>query len=397
MARLGERIGPFELVQRLDQGSGLELWRARRADDNASAEQTVWVRLVADLADVEAARGLRQEYEALRRIEDPRVPAVLAYFAGQGALAVQWSEGVLLDQVIEAARAGEVVLSPATALDITLEVAHALRSAHSLLREGGERIVHGGLCPHLVMLTVQGQVRLLGLGARHTDLEARYAPPERAEGRTVGIEGDQWQLGALLVELLTLEPLLDGGAGRPGQIDRRLSELEREQPAAARVLRRALSASPDDRYRAERELLKALHGVAREQPGSSIRHELALKVLPFLEPAPEQPRTPEEPAPPRKLRPDVVAELMPDPPTDEVLVPLRPPPLEPAPLPTLVPPSETRAPTDLGPEELTEPLPAPRRDQPSSPARKPMVGEWTAGLALLLFVLAIFYYAWQKL
>ena len=404
MAQSGERIGPFELVRRLESSSGLELWLAARADDNATAEQTVWMRLVGDLSDVDAARGLRREYEALRRVEDARIPAVVGYYAGQGALALGWSQGVGLDQVLDGVRRGWLPWDAATALDIALEVAHALRAAHSILRDQGERITHLGLCPQRVLLTAQGGVCVLGVGALHTDLDPAWWTPERVEGQHEGVEADQWQLGALLYELLALEPLLDGGPGRGARVESQLAALERSHPAAVRILRRALAASPIDRYRAERELLKALHGLARELGGSSQRHELHAKLAPRLLELTQD--TEDEglvdPAAPREVKPELrqVLEPLPAGPEstfDEALSPLPAAPLaslEKAPLPTLVPPSDT---LEVGqPEARTEPLPDALADDADDKGRY-HVGEWTAGLALLLFVLSIFYYAWQKL
>ena len=282
MAAIGERIGPFKLVGQLRAGGGLEHWEARRDDGTLKEPQHVDVRLVADVDDVDAAHSLRSEYEALRRVDDPRIPTVVGFFAGQGALVLQHIEGVSLEQLLEATRRGFVPLTPSTALDLALEVAHALRSAHSILLDDGGRIAHGWLDPTKVLIDAEGEVHVLGLGGPWDQADPRYLPPERREGGIPDLAGDQWMLGALLYELLARLPLQDlGGDGTPlllESVEGPLRDLDVRLPAAARLLRKVLAYDPLDRYRVDRELLKALHGLHREYGGPSGRHEIYTKV-----------------------------------------------------------------------------------------------------------------------
>ena len=115
MAEIGDRVGPFALTGRLETDGGLELWEGVRADERLKDPREVWVRLLA-VEDAGQARRLRREYEALRAIEDPRVPSVVGFFAGQGALATTRHVGVPLDWALRAAADGLITLDRATAL-----------------------------------------------------------------------------------------------------------------------------------------------------------------------------------------------------------------------------------------------------------------------------------------
>ncbi len=103
------------------------------------------------------------------------------------------------------------------ALLITERVALALAAA-SESRLGGERILHGFLSPHLVMISNEGETRLLGFevgpGLRTFAANpvirqhfGRYLAPEALGGQPPHPADDIYSLGVLLYELLTGRPL----------------------------------------------------------------------------------------------------------------------------------------------------------------------------------------------
>ncbi|MCB9764172.1 MAG: hypothetical protein H6739_30655 [Alphaproteobacteria bacterium] len=238
--RVGDRIGPFALRKRLDtRDSGVQTWRAERVDGKLLS-QAVAMR-------VGQGDALRAEYEALRALDDPRVPRLVGYYAGQGALAMQWIEGATLRELVDAAPDRPGLLDRATALDLAVEVAQALRAAHAA---SGAPIVHGGLRPRHVRVDPEGEVWVLGWG------------------RTGGTDPreDQPLLGALLVELVTQKPLKDAGDD--------LKRMVTEDPALMRILRKLGHADPEQRYLSDAGALKALHTLAREDGGASSRADL---------------------------------------------------------------------------------------------------------------------------
>ena len=345
MSQAGDRVGAYALTERLELEAGVALWLAERADGRVKGSAQAVVRIAADPNDRVATEALRAEYSALRAVNDPHFPAVLSFHDGQHALITAPVEGISLREAMLEAELGRLTLSPATALDVVLELAQALRAAHSAPPTG---FFHGWFSADEVWLTVSGDVMLMGLG-QPPPLGARRAPENHIDAR-----GDQWLLGALLAELLLETPLwadLPPGGDPQRHLDRRLKTLDRRWPEAARLLRKALDPSPDRRFPQDVELLRALHELARHEGGSSSRLTLVEQVLELRaaalrqdqaadddeadEPAPPDAQAAEEDEPQDAL-PSSELEAPEDDETDELNAPAPPPVVTPR-----LPPSST--------------------------------------------------------
>lgn len=123
------------------------------------------------------------------------------------------------------------------ALLITERVALGLASAAEC-RHQGERVIHGFLCPHLVMISNEGETRLLGYeispGLRGFAANpvirqhfGRYLAPEALSGGAAHPADDIYSIGVLLLELLTGRPLPPPGPdGFHSVIDRSIVATE---------------------------------------------------------------------------------------------------------------------------------------------------------------------------
>ncbi len=109
------------------------------------------------------------------------------------------------------------------AMLIAERISLALASAYES-RVADERILHGFVVPHLVMISNEGEARLLGFelapglrelaagGWRDAELTP-YLSPETLAGQPLSRADDVWSLGALLLEMLTGERLAGGDPG----------------------------------------------------------------------------------------------------------------------------------------------------------------------------------------
>jgi serine/threonine-protein kinase len=125
-------------------------------------------------------------------------------------------------------------------------------------RHGGSRVQHGLVVPHLVMVSNEGETRLLGFEAGPAlagQVQAlppeiqRYVAPEIRTGGAAGKSSDVFSLGVILFELLSGKPLpVIPGAGYDTVVQQAnlASENRPIPPEIANLVQRSLAA-PDER------------------------------------------------------------------------------------------------------------------------------------------------------
>ncbi len=132
-------------------------------------------------------------------------------------VAYDYISGKNLATLLEQAAVKRNFIPAEHALLITERIALGLASA-SEQRLGAERILHGFLVPHLVMISNEGETRLLGFevapalrsfAANPVTRQhfGRYLAPEALAGQPPHRADDIYSLGVLLLELLTGKPL----------------------------------------------------------------------------------------------------------------------------------------------------------------------------------------------
>ena len=214
-ARAGERLGAWQIVRRLGAGGMGEVFEARRAD--GSFEGRAAVKLIKRGMDSQAVlQRFAQERQALARLHHPNIATLLDAGLSDDGLpyfVMAYVDGLPID---EAARGLPIEQRIALFLQLADAVAHAHRNL----------LVHRDLKPSNVLVTAQGEVKLLdfgiakalspleglaepGLSANDTTLGTagpftpNYASPEQVRGEPVGTATDIYSLGVLLYQLLT--------------------------------------------------------------------------------------------------------------------------------------------------------------------------------------------------
>ncbi len=207
-----ERIGPWRVLGRLGRGGMGEVLLGERAD--GLFEQKVAIKLLRHgMASDEVLERFSRERRILARLEHPHIARLLdggATDDGRPYFVMELVEG---EPITDYCRARD--LSVENRLRLLQDCCDAVAAAHRNL------VVHRDLKPSNVLVTKDGQVKLLDFGiakllgpdetgeaVAETRTELRlltpaYAAPEQIFGEPVTTATDVWALGALAYELLT--------------------------------------------------------------------------------------------------------------------------------------------------------------------------------------------------
>ncbi|HKY91674.1 MAG TPA: serine/threonine-protein kinase [Nevskiaceae bacterium] len=253
----GQPIGPYRLINLLGRGGMGEVWSARRID--GSLDRTVALKLPStDVITGSLRQRLQRERDILASLSHPHIAQL--YDAGvatdgQPFLALELIEGQPIDRHCREHRLGIDAR-----LALFQQVLGAVRFAHSRL------VVHRDLKPSNILVTADGQVKLLDFGiakllddpsGTHASALTRlagaamtpeYAAPEQLAGGDVSVATDVFALGVILFELLTGQRPW----GRERSVDAPLASArivadqhEAVGAAKTRVLRRELEGDLD--------------------------------------------------------------------------------------------------------------------------------------------------------
>ncbi|MFI9564002.1 Stk1 family PASTA domain-containing Ser/Thr kinase [Streptomyces rishiriensis] len=209
--RLG---GRYELGHVLGRGGMAEVYLAH----DTRLGRTVAVKtLRADLArDPSFQARFRREAQSAASLNHPAIVAV--YDTGEDYIdgvsipyiVMEYVDGSTLRELLHSGRK----LLPERTLEMTIGILQALEYSH---RAG---IVHRDIKPANVMLTRNGQVKVMDFGIARAMGDsgmtmtqtsavigtAQYLSPEQAKGEQVDARSDLYSTGCLLYELLTVRP-----------------------------------------------------------------------------------------------------------------------------------------------------------------------------------------------
>lgn len=205
-------MGLFELQRILGTGATAVVCAAQRRGD---PDRVLALKVLRPevIHDADLLSRTFDEAVVLRQLDHPNVLHVhhLHDYGGRLVVEMECVPGVGLDALLQAFPSG---LPPGAALAIAQRVAFALDAAWSTPYgpDGGAmRIVHRDLKPSNVLLTAEGQVKVVDFGLAASRFRGResgkiratpaYAPPEGLTGAE-GPAFDVYTLGRVLVHLL---------------------------------------------------------------------------------------------------------------------------------------------------------------------------------------------------
>lgn len=284
MDRLGLRCGPFRLTSVIGRGGMGVVYLAARADGEVSQQAAVKL-IRPGLLESQGERFL-QERQILAALSHPNIARLLDaghIEDGQPYLTMEFVEGQPIDEYC-------LELNLRQKLRLFLKVCSAVAYLH------GNLIVHRDLKPGNVLVTADGEPKLLDFGIAKfldlgTDVTATgqhlftpdYASPEQAAGGPIGTASDIYSLGAVLYRLCTgkaphrfpdsspagvARAIISSAIERPGDI---VPALKGDLEA---VLLKALRKEPQERYATVEQFADDIEAVIESRAIRARRGEL---------------------------------------------------------------------------------------------------------------------------
>ncbi len=284
------KIGGFELVDKIGEGSMGVVYRARQASmDRMVALKILSPQLARSPKYV--ARFVREARSAAR-LNHPNIVTGIDVGEDQGYyyFAMEFVEGQTVQQILE--QQGH--LEEKQAITVAIEVAKAL--AHAWDRG----LVHRDIKPANIVITKDDSIKITDLGlakyTREDDVSltdtgttvgtAYYISPEQARGgEVVDIRSDIYSLGASLYHMVTGDPPY---TGTPVSVMTQHVSAEIPDPKVAnrelseglsQIILMMMSKSPRERYASPNDLVTDLKRVLEGKLPLLARSDASLTVL----------------------------------------------------------------------------------------------------------------------
>ncbi len=288
----GQRIGAYHLIEQIGRGGMGAVYRAERAD--GQFEQTVALKILRRGLDTEdLLQRFLQERQVLASLHHPGIAALhdggvtsedRPYFV------MEYVAGEPVDRYCDRHR-----LSVEDRLALFQTIGGAVQHAHRNL------VVHRDLKPSNVLVTEEGQVKLLDFGiaklltgetgsgtaaprtlAGERWMTPEYASPEQVKGEAATTASDVYQLGLVLYGLLTGRRPYHVEGKTPVEVERVVCERAPTRPST--VVTQAVPAAAET----SQEAGGRARDTSTEQLRRTLRGDLDTILLKALHKEPEQ-------------------------------------------------------------------------------------------------------------
>ncbi|MBN9681246.1 MULTISPECIES: serine/threonine protein kinase [unclassified Corallococcus] len=276
-------FGRYELVHLLGQGGMGEVYLAKLSGAAGFEKPCIVKTILPGLVkDRQFLDRFHHEAKVLVHLVHSSIAQVYDMGEADGTyyMALEYVAGVDLGYLLEQARVqGRAVPAP-VALYIGQRMAEGLGYAHRKTGTDGEPlgIVHRDVSPHNVMVSYEGEVKVIDFGLAKSTARSKYTlpstvmgklgymSPEQVRAEPLDHRSDIYSCAVVVWEMLAGRGLVPHGtvgemmAAMSHPVVPPLAESRPDvEPSLEAVLRRALAPSPADRYARADEFARALN------------------------------------------------------------------------------------------------------------------------------------------
>jgi serine/threonine protein kinase len=273
---LDRQVGRYRIVRHLASGGMAELYIARQ-EAMGGFEKEIVVKIlqpryaenprVVQMFLDEARLAAKLNHQSIVHVYD------VAEDGGMKYIAMEYIRGETLTEIVRRGLAVGKYLPLEHAVHVVRQTAAGLAYAHAFREPDGHlvRIVHRDVSPTNILVTTEGQTKIVDFGIARAQDELRdegggrpgkasYMSPEQVRGAGVDYRSDIFSLGIILYELALGQRLYRGPADA---VMKRIVEepiapptaLKRDFPPALElIVMRALEKRPEDRYQSAEEM-----------------------------------------------------------------------------------------------------------------------------------------------
>ena len=276
-SEVGETLGDYKLLEFLGEGGMARVYRGVKV---GAPETEVALKLIKE--EFSSKEDFRRRFERETRVCEGLTHPNIVGLEGWGEedgrlfLALEFVGGQLLTEK----------LSP-DGLDLNEVLGYLEGLVAGLNYAHGQGVVHRDLKPDNVMVTADGEVKIMDFGLARTQDGDKvtktgdamgtpsYFPPEQITGAEPSAAADQYSLGVMLYELLTgsrpfneanpLKLLFQHLSEQPPDPLEKKPDLN---PVCASIVLRMLEKSPENRFTSLSVMLEGMRAVARGEEWS---------------------------------------------------------------------------------------------------------------------------------
>ncbi len=301
----GGKLGRYELLSQIAQGGMASVWAARQTGSHGFRKTVAIKTILPNLSDdPQFERMFLTEAKFTMRVTHPNVAQTLDLGEENGLLylVMEWIDGESLSSLLKAAKNAETPLPLKLGVLVCARACRGLHAAHEVTDEEDRPvgIVHRDVSPQNVMVTYDGQVKVLDFGVAKGQLEGSatqtgmfkgkipYMAPEQAVGGKIDRRTDVFAMGTLLYRVTvgqhpfmganqsaTLNNVIQGLHELPTKIDVSFPQTLEQ------IIERCLAKEPDHRYQtieevadALEQLLPQLGGATEQELGAFVKRHL---------------------------------------------------------------------------------------------------------------------------
>jgi TolB-like protein/tRNA A-37 threonylcarbamoyl transferase component Bud32/Flp pilus assembly protein TadD len=269
---IGKTISHYKILEKLGEGGMGVIYKAR----DTKLKRTLALKFLPPelTRDSEAKKRFLHEAQAAAALEHQNICNIYEIDESEDQIFIVmgYVEGLNLKEKIDSGP-----LKIGEAIDIAVQAAEGLQEAH------GKGVVHRDIKSANIMINEKGQVKILDFGLAKLKGQTRltkegfrlgtaaYMSPEQSQGEDIDCRSDIWSLGVVLYEMISGQ-LPFKGEYEPAMIYSIMNEdpepltaLRTRVPMELeRIINKALSKDPRERYQHAEDLLVDLRRLKKE-------------------------------------------------------------------------------------------------------------------------------------